>query len=58
MLVSSRAPVGAIKHLDLSNTDNISGDALQALCEEHGEALARLRIYFTCNTLLVQKYKY
>ncbi len=37
VLVSSRAPVGAIKHLDLSNTDNISGDALHALCEEHGE---------------------
>jgi hypothetical protein len=33
---------GTIKHLDLSNTDNITGDALVALCEEHGESLESL----------------
>ena len=33
---------GTIKHLDLSNTDNITGDALIALCEEHGESLESL----------------
>ena len=42
MLVSTRAPVGAVKHLDLSNTDNITGNALVALCEEHGESLESL----------------
>ena len=42
VLVSTRAPVGAIKHLDLSNTDNITGEALVALCEEHGESVESL----------------
>ena len=42
MLVSTKAPVGSIKHVDLSNTDNITGDALLALCEEHGESLESL----------------
>ncbi len=42
VLISSRAAVGTIKHLDLSNTDNITGDALVALCEEHGESLESL----------------
>ena len=47
VLVSTRAPVGAIKHLDLSNTDNITGEALVALCEEHGESVESLVLTIT-----------
>ena len=42
VLVSTRAPLGTIKHLDLSNTDNITGEALLAIAEEHGESLESL----------------
>jgi len=50
LLTSSRAKVGGLKHVNLTDLKNVTGESLTTVCEEHGMHLETL-MTTTCGTI-------